>query len=78
MSIQLATISILAGIVLGLQYKVAILIRAVVFVMMFAMIVGIEGGDHFWSIILAIAIPGIAIQLGYLAGIQIRAAIGYT
>jgi hypothetical protein len=66
----------IAGIALGLRYKVAILIRAVGFVMMFAMVVAIARGDPFWSIILAIAIPGTAIQLGYLAGISVRAAVG--
>jgi hypothetical protein len=76
MSVEFAIISALAGTALGLRYKVMILIRAVAFVMVFAMIVGIARGDHFWSIILDIVIPGTAIQLGYLAGIQIRAVIG--
>jgi hypothetical protein len=70
---QLAIISTLAGFALGLRYKVVILIRTIAFLMMFATIVGIGSGDHFWSIILAMAIPGTAIQLGYLAGIQLRA-----
>jgi hypothetical protein len=43
--------------------------------MMFATIVGIGRGDHLWSIIFAVAIPGTAIQLGYLAGISVRAAV---
>jgi hypothetical protein len=73
MSLQLAIVSTLAGFALGLRYKVVILIRAIALLMMFATIVGIGRGDHFWSIILAMAIPGTAIQLGYLAGIQLRA-----
>ncbi len=73
MSLELAIISVLVGIALGL---IVVLVRAVALVMMFAMIVGIARGDHFWSIILAIAIPATAVQLGYLAGIQIRAAVG--
>jgi hypothetical protein len=76
MLLELSIISAFAGIALGLRYKVVILIRAVALVMMFAMVVGIAHGDPYWSIILAIAIPATAIQLGYLAGIQMRAAIG--
>ena len=76
MTSKLATIGVVAGIALGLRYKVVILIRAVVLVMLFAMIVGIARGDRFLSLIVAMAIPGAAIQLGYLAGIAIRAAVG--
>jgi hypothetical protein len=49
---------------------------AVTLATIFAMVVAIARGDHFWSIILAIAIPGSAVQFGYLAGIVIRAAVG--
>jgi len=76
MLLGLAIISALAGIALGLRYKVMILIRAVALVMTFAMMIGIARGDHFWSIISTLAILGSAIQLGYLAGISVRAAVG--
>jgi hypothetical protein len=75
-SLELTIISAFAGIALGLRYKVMILIPAVALLMMFATIVGIARGDHFWSIIWAVAILGTAIQLGYLAGISIRARVG--
>jgi hypothetical protein len=75
MSLELAIISALAGVAVGLRYKVMILIRAVALVATFAMMVGIVRGDHVWSIISAIAILGTAVQLGYLAGISIRAAV---
>jgi hypothetical protein len=76
MSVEFATITFVAGIALGLRYKVVILVPAIVFVAMFALIVGIPRGDHIWSIMLAMVIGGTAVQLGYLAGILIRAAIG--
>jgi hypothetical protein len=76
MSLRLPTISALVGVALGLRYKVVILIPAIVLVMIFAVMVGIAHGDHFWSIILASVIAGTTIQLGYLAGILIRAAVG--
>jgi hypothetical protein len=61
------------GIALGVRCKVAILIPAIALVALFAAIVGIAQGDPFWSIILAIAISGTIIQVGYLAGILIGA-----
>jgi general stress protein CsbA len=76
MTSKLAIISFLAGIALGLRYKVVILLRAVVLVMLFAMIVGIGRGDRFLSIIMAMALAAASIQVGYLVGAQIRAAVG--
>jgi hypothetical protein len=78
MTSELAIISFLSGIALGLRYKVVILIPAIVLVILFAMMVGIARGDRFLSLMLAMAIPGAAIQLGYLAGAEIRAAVDAT
>jgi len=75
MTLELALPAFLAGIALGLRYKVVILISAVASVMLFAMIVGIARGDRFLSVILAMAIPGAAIQIGYLAGAHIRTTV---
>ena len=75
MTLGLALSAFLAGIALGLRYKVVILIPAVALVMLFAMIVGIARGDRFLSVILAMAIPGAAIQVGYLAGAYIRTTV---
>ena len=72
MTLKLALSAFLAGIALGLRYKVVTLIPAIVLVMLFAMIVGIGRGDRFLSLFLAVAIPGAAIQIGYLAGAQRR------
>jgi hypothetical protein len=76
MALELAVISVLGGIALGLRYKVLILVPAVTLAMIFAMIVGIARAEHFWSIVLAMVMLGTAVQFGYLAGIAIRAAIG--
>jgi len=75
MTPKLAIISALAGIALGLRYKVLTLIRAVVLVILFTMIVGIARGDRFLSIALAMAIAGAGIQVGYLVGTQIRVIV---
>ena len=76
MTLELAIISMLAGIALGLRYKVFVLVPAVTFAVIFAAIGGIAHGDRLWSILLAMAILGTAVQFGYLAGIMIRAAVG--
>jgi len=70
------TLCFLAGIALGLRYKVLILVPAVTLAMIFAMIIGVARADHFWSIVLAMVVLGTAVQFGYLAGIAIRAAVG--
>jgi hypothetical protein len=75
LDIALAVINVLAGIALGLRYRVVILLPAVSLVVTFTVIAGIARGDHFWSIILAMVMVGTAVQLGYLVGIAIRAAI---
>ena len=76
MALELAIISLLAGTALGLRYKVVILVPAVTLAMILAMIVGIARADDFWSIVVAMAILGTAVQLGYLMGIAIDAVVG--
>jgi hypothetical protein len=76
MTLELAIISVLAGIALGLRYKVFILVPAVGLIIMFAVAGGVAHGDRLWSILLAMMILGTAVQFGYLAGIMIRAAVG--
>jgi len=76
MTLELAIISMLAGIALGLRYKVFVLVPAVTLTITFAVMAGIAHGDRLWSILLAMATLGTAVQFGYLAGIMIRAAVG--
>jgi hypothetical protein len=74
--LEFTVISVLAGIALGLRYRVVILVPAIILVAIFAMVVGIARGDDFWSLTLAMVAAGTAVQLGYLVGITIRAVIG--
>ena len=60
--IELAVISVLAGIALGLRYKVVILVPAVILAVIFAVMVGIARGDDFWSITLAMLTAGTLVQ----------------
>jgi hypothetical protein len=72
---ELAIIGVVVGIVLGLRYKILILVPALMFAMIFAITVGVASADSFWSIVLTTVAVVIAVQLGYLAGIAIRAVI---
>ena len=72
---ELAIIGAVVGIVLGLRYKILILVPALMFAMTLAIIVGVASADNFWSVVLTTVAVVIAVQLGYLAGIVIRAVI---
>jgi hypothetical protein len=75
MAFELAIIGVVVGIVLGQRYKILILVPAVLFAMIFAIIVGAARADSFWSIVLTTVALVVAVQLGYLAGIAIHAVI---
>jgi hypothetical protein len=76
MELQLAIISLLAGIALGLRCKVFVLVPAITLAMMLAVVAGVAHGDPLGSIILAMAIFGTAVQFGYLTGAAIHMAAG--
>src|SRR5258707_15796488 len=78
MALEIVTIHFLAGAALGLRFKVMILVPALTLTMLFAVIVGVTRGDQFWSIAVATILLGTAIQVGYLAGILIRAKIAWV
>ena len=75
MAPEIVIIHVLAGAALGLRYKVMILVPAVTLTMFFAAIVGVAHRDMFRSIAIAMVVLVTAIQVGYLAGILIRAKI---
>jgi hypothetical protein len=78
MALEIVTIHFLAGAALGLRFKVMILVPALILTMLFAVIVGVTRGDQFWSIAVATILLGTGIQVGYLAGILIRAKIAWV
>lgn len=75
MAFELAIIGVVVGIVLGLRYKVLVLVHAVMFAVNLSIIIGVARADSFWSIVLTTVAVVTALQLGYLAGIGIRATI---
>jgi hypothetical protein len=68
MAIEVAVIGVVVGIVLGLRYKVLILVPAAMFAMISAIIIGVAHADGLWSIVLMTVELITAVQLGYLAG----------
>jgi hypothetical protein len=78
MALELAVISVVAGVVLGLRYKVLILVPAVMFAATFAVIVGVAHADSAWFIVLMTVALGVAVQIGYLAGIFLRAVVEWV
>jgi hypothetical protein len=75
MALELAIISVVAGAVLGLRYNALVLVPAVMFATLFALIVGIVRADGFWSVASLMLLLAVAVQLGYLTGIAIYAVI---
>lgn len=75
MALELAIVCAVAGAVIGLRCNVLVLVPAVTFAMALAVIVGIARADSFWSIVLLTVELGATVQMGYLAGITIYAAI---
>ena len=74
MALEIVTIFVV-GAALGLRFKVMILVPALVSTALFGTIVGLTRGDQFWSIAIIVILLGMAIQVGYLAGILLRATI---
>jgi len=75
MALALAIIGALVGIVLGLRFKVLVLVPAIALATILALIIGLARGDGFRSIVLAMVIVGIALQLGYFVGIVLAKRI---
>lgn len=69
--IILTLLSLLTGMVLGLRFKVLILVPAIGCALFIALIVGVARAEVLWPA--AMAAAGVAsVQIGYLAGIGLR------
>jgi hypothetical protein len=62
----------LLGCVLGLRFKVLVLVPAVTLAMLGATVVGIAHGDPIGSVVLTMVLIGTTLQLGYLVGVVSR------
>jgi hypothetical protein len=75
MTLELAIISIIAGAVLGLRYNALVLLPAITFAMLFALIAGVLRADGVRSIVFMMTLLSVAVQLGYLAGAAISTVV---
>jgi hypothetical protein len=72
MTTMLAMTAVLIGAMLGLRFKVLILVPANVIGSAATLGLGIAHSNSFWSTLLAIALAITALQIGYLGGTAIR------
>jgi len=75
MALQFAIIAVVTGAVLGTRYTVLILVPAVMFAMLFAVMVGVARGDGLWSVTLTTVLLGAAVQVGYVAGAALHIVV---
>ncbi len=66
--IVLTGLSLLLGAVLGLRFKVFVLIPVIIFGLVLSTIAGIARGADLWSLIAAMIVALTGLQLGYLGG----------
>jgi hypothetical protein len=72
--LTLTVVTLLGGAVLGLRYKVLILLPAATFVLVFVIGVGVARGAGIWGIALDMMVATTALQLGYAGGSAFAAA----
>jgi hypothetical protein len=65
----------LLGAILGMRFKVLILIPVIAFALIAILVGGVTRGDSVSAILFAIALVSIGLQLGYLTGIATRYTI---
>ena len=75
MMTTLATTAILIGAVLGLRFKVLVLVPAIVFGATAVLGLGMAHNNSVWSILVAMGSAITALQAGYLAGAGIHFVI---
>ena len=72
MMTMLAMTAMLIGAMLGLRFKVLILVPAIVIGSAATLGIGMAHSNSLWSILLAMALAITALQMGYLGGAAIR------
>jgi hypothetical protein len=76
MTFEVCIISFVIGAMFGgFGFKVMIVVPATLIAMLLAAMAGVAHANYFWSIIMTMILIGAAVQIGYLAGLLIRAGI---
>jgi hypothetical protein len=71
----LTLLSILFGAVLGQHFRVLVLVPATAVGWMIAILVEVLADGSFWSILQALTIVAIALQMGFFGGMLLRSVI---
>jgi hypothetical protein len=72
----LMAIGILVGAVLGLRFKVLVLVPVICVALAIVLVDGIARGDGLWWLALAMVVIATSLQLGYILGIVVRFVLG--
>lgn len=67
--------AMLIGAMLGLRFKVAILVPAIIIGSVVILAIGMSSGNNFWSVLLVMIVMITALQMGYLSGTVIHFSI---
>jgi len=72
----LIPLSVLVGAMLGLRFKVFVLVPVICGALAIAVVEGIAGGDGLWRLVFAMIVIAASLQLGYILGIVVRFVMG--
>ncbi len=62
------TVCVLAGMALGLRFKIYMVVPAIVAATLLTAVISIRHGDQSWSVGFAMILSALAVQIGYLCG----------
>jgi hypothetical protein len=71
-------IAVAAGILLGLFYRFYVLIPGTLALMLICLITALSRGDRMANILVAVLLPPVCLQAGYVLGLCLRDLIGTT
>jgi len=72
----LILLSVLVGAVLGLRFRVFVLVPVICGALAIAVVDGLARGDGLWRLVLAMIMIAASLQLGYILGIVVRFVMG--
>jgi hypothetical protein len=73
---MLASVGVLLGAVLGLRFKVLVLVPVICAALPIVVVAGIARGEGLWRLALAMIVVATSLQLGYILGIVVRFVLG--
>lgn len=75
---MLSIVSLLVGAVLGLRFKIAVLVPAIAIVFVISIVAGLVQGYTGWSIVLMAAAGSASLQVGFIMGLVVQHVLEAT